>query len=388
MGVNERAESAALRFVLPTSAVTIAPLGNGHIHDTYAVATVPAPSSEYVLQRINRHVFPDVAAVMRNLVRIIAHLDRRIVRTGGDPARETLSLIPALEGDFFWVDDAGDAWRMFRRIDAARSPSVAEALGLAREIGAAFGRFVRLLSDCREPVSEVLPGFHDTRNRIRLLQEAFDDHRTGRGQTVRSDADFALQRAERAGRLGELAQGGIIPTRLIHNDTKYDNVLIDEVSRRAVCVIDLDTVMSGIAPLDLGDCARSILVESERGTREPGLSKDGVNAFERLAAGFLAETSGWFTASEVAQIVPATWTVTLECGVRFLTAHLTGDAYFKAKKPEENLSRCRQHFELVRRLETSLPQLEDAVGRAWRVSQHSRGSGTIPLQQDRGEARG
>jgi hypothetical protein len=337
------------------------PYGSGHIHDTYLVVVRQDRASRFILQCINDFIFPEPAELMENVLRVTLHLYEKIKAAGtDDQERSCLRVVPAKDGKPFVVDEKGKYWRAFRFIEGARSYDTADTRGVAFEAAAAFGRFQKLVADLPGGrLHEMIPGFHDTEKRFRSLEEAAERDAAGRAKSCRDELAFAKERRALASAVTELVRTGRVPERITHNDTKLDNVLFDSRTRKALCVVDLDTVMRGTVLNDFGDMVRtSVSPAPEDGTdlekvfvREP--------VFEELARGYLSEARGFINETEAKSLVLSGKLITFEQGIRFLTDYLNGDTYYKVKHARHNLDRCRNQFTLVRSIEEN----ERALGR-------------------------
>ncbi|MBO4283078.1 MAG: aminoglycoside phosphotransferase family protein [Clostridia bacterium] len=352
-------EPDALRAVLSRFAVDsddrppITPFGNGHIHSTYLVGTVPPT----VLQRINRAVFPRPDLPTENAARVTEHLRKRIAAEGGDPLRETLTLIPDRLSGLPYVVCDGEFYRLTVFVPGAVSHEVADPDALYRA-AKTYGRFLRRLSDFpANSLSEVLPGFHDTRARLAALREAIGRDPVGRVASVGPEIDFVLAREGDCGVIVDGLASGEIPVRVTHNDTKLNNFLFDEKTGECIALIDLDTVMPGSLLYDYGDALRfaaSNAPEDETDLSRVFFREEKIAAFTR---GLLAECGDELTPRERALLPFSIKLLTLECGMRFLTDYIAGDVYFKTDYPAHNLDRARNQFALVRDVEPKLPAL-------------------------------
>lgn len=346
-------------FQLPGPCRDPAPYGNGHIHDTFVVACDAggAAPRRYLVQRINHQVFQDVPALMENVQRVTVHLARKGVAAG-----RRLALVPAAAGAFIARDPEGGWWRVYDFIERARSYDRVETPAQAREAARAFGEFQSLLTDLPGGrLRETIPGFHDTRRRFQAFARAQAADRANRAVSARAEIGFALAREADAGVLLGLFAAGRLPERVTHNDTKLNNVLLDAATGRAACVIDLDTVMPGLALYDFGDLVRTATSPAPEDERD--LAKVALQPamFRALAEGYLAAAGGFLTAAERAQLVFAGQLITFEIGLRFLTDYLEGDVYFKTHRPGHNLDRCRAQFALVRSIEAQQDALAGIV---------------------------
>lgn len=341
----------------------IAPYGDGHINDTYATT---ATSPRFIIQRINHHVFKHPEEVMENIERVTAHLRRKLTEEGGDPDRETLTVIPTRSGQSFYRSPEGDYYRMYRFIEGATTYNTVEKVEHFYEAARAFGRFQKLLADFpADQLHETIVDFHNTAARVQQLKDAIAADKAGRLSSVQAEVDFALARAEEATRVLDRIADGTVPLRVTHNDTKLNNIMIDDVTGKGLCVIDLDTVMPGSLLYDYGDSLRfgsNAAAEDEKDLSKVYCRTDLFEAFTR---GFTEEMQETLTDAEWELLVFSAKLMTYECGIRFLADYLNGDTYFKTKYPEHNLDRCHTQFKLVADMEDKVDELE-AIVRACR----------------------
>ena len=326
--------------------------GNGHINETYLI--VDSTARQYILQRINANVFLNPCALMENIVAVTSHLQQKTNDT-----RRALSLISTTEGKPWLVDSTGAYWRMYPFISDSICLDKAETLQDFKESGIGFGNFQSLLSDFPAgELNETIPDFHNTPVRYNRFTEVLNADRLERAKLVEREIEFALAREEYAQTLMSLLNSGDLPLRVTHNDTKLNNVLLDRASRTALCVIDLDTVMPGLAANDFGDSIRygaSTAPEDETDLSKVTLS---LPLFEAYAAGFLQECGASLTPCELQHLCDGAKMMTLECGLRFLTDFLEGDVYFRTHRDGHNLDRARTQFKLVSEMEKHWDQMQ------------------------------
>ncbi len=333
-----------------------APRGRGHINDTYRVVLDDGGAvRSCIVQRLNHTVFKDIPRLMDNIARVTTHLrDRLRAEPGRDPERETLTVIPARDGANFWQDSAGDFWRAYPCIEGIRVIQTAATTDQAREAGRAFGRFQRLLRDLPPPrLHETIPDFHHTPRRFDALRAAVERDSHNRAAAAREEIDFALAREPLAGVLVAAGADGRLPERVTHNDTKINNVLLDEATGRGLAVIDLDTVMPGLVPYDFGDMVRTFTCTGEEDEPEPARIAFRPEFFEALTEGYAAEAGEFLVPAEWDALEVSGRLITLEIGIRFLTDFLAGDVYFKTRRPEHNLDRAKVQFARLRALEAA-----------------------------------
>ena len=339
--------------------------GSGHIHDTF-VSRVRTERGvvRFVLQRINRGIFLDPEGLMENVRRVTAHLREKAVVAGEDPDRRVLTLVPAVSGRVFHLTEGGDYWRTYRFIEGARTHDTAQSPRHVFEVGRAFARFQQRVADLPPPpLHETLPRFGDTLWRFAEFEEALDQDRVDRAAQAAPEIDFVLDRRDLAGLLPDLLQRKAVPLRVIHYDTKINNVMIDDQSGEGVCVIDLDTVMQGSALYDFGDAVRLGACRAAEDERDLSRVSLDPGLFESLTQGYLELAREFLVPTEIDHLVQAARLVTFIIGVRFLTDYLAGDVYFKTARERHNLDRCRTQFALVRDIEAHAEALQAVVER-------------------------
>ena len=341
------------KFQTKGAALSCEPYGNGHINATYLVKT---DEEQYILQRINHHIFQDVPGLMRNVERVTAFLAEK----DPDP-RHSLHLVPAKDGAAY-VEAEGEFYRMYDFVHDSICLDAPETDEDFYQSAVAFGSFQRQLADFpANELSETIPHFHDTPNRYRALRAAIEKDALGRAASCREEIEFALTREADAAVMMNLLAAGELPLRVTHNDTKLNNVMLDAKTRKPLCVIDLDTVMPGLAANDFGDSIRfgaNTGAEDEKDLTKISLS---LARYEAFARGFLEACGMALTPKEIETLPWGAKLMTLECGVRFLTDYLEGDTYFRIHRPEHNLDRTRTQFALVADMEKKWTQMCDIV---------------------------
>ena len=341
------------KFQTKGAALSCEPYGNGHINATYLVKT---DEEQYILQRINHHIFQDVPGLMRNVERVTAFLAEK----DPDP-RHSLHLVPAKDGAAY-VEAEGEFYRMYDFVHDSICLDAPETEEDFYQSAVAFGSFQRQLADFpANELSETIPRFHDTPNRYRALRAAIEKDALGRAASCREEIEFALTREADAAVMINLLAAGELPLRVTHNDTKLNNVMLDAKTRKPLCVIDLDTVMPGLAANDFGDSIRfgaNTGAEDEKDLKKISLS---LARYEAFARGFLEACGKALTPKEIETLPWGAKLMTLECGVRFLTDYLEGDTYFRIHRPEHNLDRARTQFALVADMEKKWTQMCDIV---------------------------
>jgi hypothetical protein len=350
-------------FDCPGVWVSSCPIPSGHINDTYCSEFDDGGRrTKYVNQRINHLVFREPELLMENIERVTRFARERIVTSGGDPERETLTIVPTREGRSFHRTPEGTYWRMFRYIGGARTYDRVEDIRHVYSASKAFGNFQKMLA--RLPggrLHETIPNFHHTRRRFEAFREALEHDPVGRAAGIGPEIAFVLAREKDTGIVVDGLASGLIPERVTHNDTKLNNVMIDDRTGEGVCVIDLDTVMPGSVLYDFGDSVR--LGAATAGEDERDLAKVGFDLamFDRLAAGYLDAARDFLVPAETERLAFSGKLLTLECGIRFLTDHLKGDVYFKIHREGHNLDRARTQFKMVSEMERRMDEMDAVV---------------------------
>lgn len=344
--------------------------GGGHINDTYVVKTEDKNGVErkYTLQRINHNVFKKPWEVMENIINVTVYLSDMIERDGGDKERGTLSFLFCKDGKSYCKDADGNYWRCYKYIDNARTYQEIEDGKLFYNVGEAFGKFQKYLADYpADTLHETIPLFHNTKDRLNNLRIAVKNDIVGRLREVEPELEKIFKRENDTGELVDKLEAGILPLKVTHNDTKVNNVLIDDDTKLGVCVIDLDTVMPGLAAYDFGDAIR---VGASTGAEdEKDLSKVNfdIDLYSCFAKGFIGGTGGLLSKDEIESLPAGARIMTLENGIRFLTDYLNGDTYFKIHRPEHNLDRCRTQLRMVEHMEREYDEMMRIVREAGKL---------------------
>ncbi len=353
-------------YDLPGILVDARPCGRGHINDTYCVSIRKEDGTvvRYTLQSINPTAFKNPDQLMHNIMMVTEYLRKEIIRQGGDPERETLHMLRTKSGDAYVRDKAGGVWRVYVYVEDVICLQSAETPELFYASAKAFGHFQRMLKDFpAETLFETIEKFHDTLDRLEKFKKALAEDRFGRAGECLEEARFVLEREADCGVALKALREGKLPLRVTHNDTKLNNVLIDEKSQEGICVIDLDTVMPGLSINDFGDSIRFGANHCEEDERDLSKVNFDLSLYETYARGFLEGTGGSLTEAELEYLPWGARLMTLECGMRFLTDYLEGDVYFKTDRPGQNLDRCRTQFKLVSDMEGCFGQMSDIVAR-------------------------
>ncbi len=351
-------------FEIPGDFLEAVPLGAGHINDTFLASyNFEGAAFRYTQQRINTNIFDDTDAVMENIARVTEHLAARLEAAGvADIGRRAVAVVPATDGTPCYHDPGGNCWRTYRFIEGARTSETIASKAEAYAAAKMFGEFQKLLADLPPPrLHETIPDFHNTPKRYHALVAAIEADTCNRATAAREEIEFALNNCASAGLLLDAHARGDITERITHNDTKINNILFDEETNEALCVIDLDTVMPGLGLYDFGDLVRTST--SPAAEDEQDLTKVNMQLplFDALVHGYLDATAEVLTEVEEDLLPDSGRPITLETGIRFLTDHLAGDAYFKTHRPNHNLDRCRTQFALIRSMDEQWGEMESVV---------------------------
>ena len=347
-------------YALPGTVADVARHGKGHINDTFCVVckTPEGGTARFILQRLSQAAFPHPEEVMENFVGITSYLRREILAEGGDPLRETLSLVKTGDGADFVTDAEGRAWRLMPFIENAECYQSATPELFAAS-GRAFGRFQYMLRDYpARTLHETIPHFHDTESRFEQFLAALEADKMNRAEGVSPEIQFILRRKADCGVALRALREGKLPLRVTHNDTKLNNILIDRDTHEGICIIDLDTTMPGLAINDFGDSIRfgaNHCLEDEQDLTKVNFD---ISLYEVFTRGFLEGARGSLTSAELEYLPWGARLMTLECGIRFLTDYLDGDHYFHVSHPRQNLDRARTQLKLVKDMEEQF----DAMG--------------------------
>lgn len=339
-------------------------LKSGNVNGTYRLHYCAADGnrSDYILQRINTYAFKKPEQVTENIVRVTEHLRRTMLAMGEDPANRVLTCIPTNEGEFMYCDKQNRYWRAYRYIHNAFAYDRVEKPEHFYEAGRAFGEFQRMLQDfSAEDLYETIPHFHDTRKRFYAFVAAVDEDKVGRVAELDEEIDFFFDRRKMMSAIVRRIEDGRIPVRVTHNDTKINNIMIDEFTGKAVCVIDLDTVMAGSALYDYGDAIRfgaSTAAEDEPDTSKISLD---LKLFREFSSGFLSEVGDMLTEEEIRCLPLSIKVMTCELAMRFLTDYIDGDLYFRVSSPEHNLIRAHAQMKLLEDVESKTEEMNAII---------------------------
>ncbi|MEO6521546.1 MAG: aminoglycoside phosphotransferase family protein [Mucilaginibacter sp.] len=361
----DSAKQIVANFLIEGSVGDIKPFGSGHINDTYRVYNNEPDKTDYLLQRVNHNIFKDVPGLINNIAYVTTHIKNKLREVpGADLDKQVLTLIPA-KGDLFYHQDVdGNYWRLYLFLKDTKGYDVVKTEQQAAEGGKAFGAFQTMLADVEvSKLIEVIPNFHNIIFRLKNFESALNADVAGRAKNVGLEIAFVNARIDVMSEIDRLGKLGKLPVRVTHNDTKFNNVLLD-ADDKAQCVIDLDTIMPGYTAFDFGDAVRTIINMAAEDEADVEKIQLNMPLFKAFAEAFLAQTAHYMTVTEIRSLVQGVLLLPYMIGVRFLTDYLSGDVYFKIKYPEHNLVRARAQFQLVRKLEENYDEIYSIVLRS------------------------
>lgn len=336
----------------------------GHINDTYILDFKNEDGSvnKYILQRINSDIFKNPEELMDNFKRVTTHLAQKITEAGGNALRETLNIVPTKDNKSFYKTEGGDYFRALVFIEGARTYMMVEKPEHLYTTGKTLGKFQEQLSDFSvEDLYETIPDFHNTKKRYDAFINAVENDEKGRVLSCLEDIAFAMKRAKDTEVLVNMLEEGRLPLRVTHNDTKFNNVMIDDVTGEGIALIDLDTVMPGSALYDFGDAIRSGATTALEDEADLSKVHFDLNLYEHFTRGYLETAKSALTEEELEYLPLSAKIITLELGMRFLMDHLNGDTYFKVDRENHNLDRARNQFKLVADMEENMDAMKSII---------------------------
>ncbi len=362
--MNEISSRIFQQFDIPGAYAGCERFGSGLINDTWLLRMVhEGLERRYIIQRVNTSVFTEPIRVMENIETVTTHIASRLWREGiQDPFSITPALVRTKKGASYFIDEEGGFWRAFHFIEFCTVYDRVDEPALAHEVGAALGRFHTLVSDLPpHSLHDTLPGFHHTPRYLRGFDEAVKADAELRASGAAREIDFVNGRRRLAPILVDAVDSGRIPLRVVHNDPKVNNVLIHSLTRKAVGMIDLDTVKPGIVHFDFGDCARSVANLGGEDAEDLATVTFDLNFFEALVRGYMSEAGAFLTPDEIALLPESVKVITFELGLRFLADYLRGDVYFKINYPSHNLHRARVQFSLLECIEKNEEKIKAVI---------------------------
>lgn len=359
---TEKSIKSAEKFKLEGEIINSTPFGSGHINDTFKITTTGSNFNLYLLQRINHHIFQDVEGLMNNIETVCNHLKKNLAYLGEkEVQKRTMTIVQTHNNKNYHKDESGEYWRIFLLIPDTRSYDILETTEQAYSGGMAFGQFQKQLSDLDPTkIVEILPNFHNIEFRMNNLRDAIANNLKRRVEDVQKLLDYIFEREEKMRTILELGRMNKLPLRITHNDTKFNNVLLDK-DDNVQCVIDLDTVMPGYVAYDFGDAIRTII--NSAAEDEEDISKIVLNIplFQAFTSGYLSEAKDFLTEAEVDSLIPGVHLLPYMQAVRFLTDYINGDTYYKISYPEHNLVRTKAQLKLVHELEINNNKLTEIL---------------------------
>ena len=352
-------------YDLPATLMGAVRYGQGHINDTFCVICQPQEGDavRYILQGLSLAAFPHPDELMENFIGITSYLREKVIAAGGDPLRETLSLVKTRDGKDYYTDSTGKVWRLTPFIEntdcfQSATPELFEASARA------FGNFQYMLQGYpAETLHEAIVNFHNTEDRFAKFEAALAADKLGRAKDIAAEIQFVLDRKADCSVALQALRDGRLPLRVTHNDTKLNNILIDRATGEGICVIDLDTTMPGLSINDFGDSIRFGANHSKEDEKDLSKVNFDIELYEAYTRGFLEGAKGSLTAAELEYLPWGARLMTLECGIRFLTDYLDGDNYFRIHYADQNLDRCRTQFKLVRDMEEQFAEMAAVVAK-------------------------
>ncbi len=358
---EEQVEALGDGFAIAGEFQSCDTINSGHINTTYRATYRREDGSveRYIFQRVNDVVFKSPRDVMHNVEKVTNHIHWKMLRVFNQPSHQTLNLFSARGGRKYLQLPNSGYWRCYNFLEDTHTFEVAEHPHQAYQAALAFGEFLELLSDMNpDDIHETIPNFHNTRKRYDRLMEVAQADPCGRLTACRAELDFIVNRERYVDVLLDMQEKGLIPTRIVHNDTKINNVMLDRDTDKAICVIDLDTVMPGSLLYDFGDMMRTMTSPAAEDEEDLSLTCMRMNMFKAVVKGYLDSAAKVITPEEATLLPFSGILITLETGIRFLTDYLEGDVYFKTKKPNHNLHRCRTQLKLVESMEEQMPEMD------------------------------
>ncbi len=360
----ENLKYIADKFNVDGEIANISSFGSGHINNTYKVETKSKKTPDYILQAINNNVFKNITELSDNLIRITTHLRAKlgVYYSDKELKRRVLTIVYTKDKKAFLEDDKGNFWRMFTFIDNSKTIDKLENTEQAESMGFAYGNFQQMLSDLpKPPLNDVLPDFHNTAKRIEQFKETIANNPVNRLSEVMEEVDFLLMHEQEMMSIVEKAYRGIIPLRTVHQDTKLSNILFDEKNDKALCVIDLDTVMPGYLCYDFGDAIRGGMNTGAEDDEDLDLVSLNMDMFKSFALGYFSATKTFIDFEEIKTLAFGAKLITYEQSLRFLEDYINGDKYYSVHKPKHNLIRTRAQIALLKDIMLNFDEMENYV---------------------------
>ncbi len=349
----------ASQFKMEGTIASIDSLGEGFINDTLIVRT-EGDAPDYILQRKNKNIFPDVPGMMENIRKVTEHIRKGVAAAGGDVEREVMTIVPTHDGKYYFVDEDGEYWAVSVFISGTIAYNKADSPELARKGGEGIGKFQASLADFTEPLSETIKGFHNIRHRFVQWDEALKRDAAGRKAELAEEISWIEDRREEMLDFWKLVEQGVIPTRVTHNDTKINNILF-EPNGEVLCAIDLDTVMNSTSLNDFGDAIRSYTNTGDEDDRNLDNVTMSMDMFAAYTDGYLSQRARQLVQPEIDYLAFSARYITYEQVLRFLMDYIDGDTYYKTKYPEHNLVRTKAQYKLLQSMEEQYDRMREIV---------------------------
>jgi len=357
--MKNKLEEIAGKFQVEGKIIEVQPLGEGFINDTFIIKT-EGKSPDYILQRKNKRIFSPIPAMMENIQKVCMHIKKKVVAAGGDPLREAMTIIPAFDGKLYFLDEEEEYWAVCLFIEDTIAYESAKTPDLAYAGGKGIGKFQTLVADLKEPLTNILPGFHDMRFRFKQWDAILEKDPLGRKKEVTKEISWIESRRLEMLTFYELIENGVIPTRISHNDTKINNILFDKKGE-VLCVIDLDTVLNSTVLNDFGDAMRTYTnTGAEDDLKLSNVSMD-IQIFNAFTKGYIEEAKSFLTEKEAEYLAFSAKFITYEQVLRFLMDYIDGDNYYKIKSPNHNLVRTHAQFKLLQSMEEQFDAMNATV---------------------------
>lgn len=347
--MNAALKEIALKFALEGAIASVDSLGEGFINDTFIVRTEDG-APNYILQRKNKNIFPDVPAMMENIRKVTEHIRRGVIAAGGNPEREVMRVVPTCDGKLYHIDADGEFWAVSVFISDTIAYNKADSPELARKGGEGIGKFQAQLADFTQPLAETIKGFHNIRHRFVQWDEAVARDAAGHCKALTAEIGWIEARRKEMMDFWSLVEDGTIPTRVTHNDTKINNILFDKQGE-VLCAIDLDTVMASTSLNDFGDAIRSYTNTGDEDDKDLSRVTISLDMFRAYTEGFLSQRARQLNQAEIDHLAFSARYITFEQVLRFLMDYIDGDTYYKTKYEGHNLVRTHAQYKLLRDME-------------------------------------
>ena len=340
----------ASQFQIDGTIDRVEPMGEGFINDTFIIYTRESSTSNYLLQRKNKRIFTNVPAMMENIQKVCSHIRKKVIEKNGDPAREAMTIVPAVDGKLYYQDEEDEFWAVCVFISDTIAYQSAKTPELAYQGGKGIGMFQAMVSDLKEPLTDILPGFHNIRYRFNQWDTVLANDQVGRKSRLANEIEWIESRREEMLNFWKLVENGEIPTRVTHNDTKINNILFD-LNGEVLCVIDLDTVLNSTCLNDFGDAIRSYSNTGMEDDENLDAVSCNIGIFEGFTKGYLSQAIVFLSEKELEYLAFSAKYITYEQVLRFLMDYIDGDNYYKIKNPEHNYQRTLAQYKLLTSIE-------------------------------------